>query len=80
MPIYHKLGKIPPKKHTQFRKPSTSNTEGVFFTNNSSERLVLMGSIIRLFKWYFRKNSGKSLFVIQKESLVLIFVHKRDSF
>jgi homogentisate 1,2-dioxygenase len=21
MPIYHKLGKIPPKRHTQFRKP-----------------------------------------------------------
>ena len=26
MPIYHKLGKIPPKRHTQFR-----NTEGGFF-------------------------------------------------
>jgi homogentisate 1,2-dioxygenase len=22
MPFYHKLGKIPPKRHTQFRKPS----------------------------------------------------------
>ena len=21
MPVYHKLGKIPPKRHTQFRKP-----------------------------------------------------------
>jgi len=24
MPIYHKLGKIPPKRHTQFRKPDGS--------------------------------------------------------
>ena len=22
MPIYHKLGKIPPKRHTQFRQPN----------------------------------------------------------
>ncbi len=22
MPIYHKLGEIPPKRHTQFRKPN----------------------------------------------------------
>ncbi len=22
MPFYHKLGKIPPKRHTQFRKPN----------------------------------------------------------
>ena len=26
MPIYHKLGKMPPKRHTQFR-----NTEGGLF-------------------------------------------------
>jgi homogentisate 1,2-dioxygenase len=25
MPIYHKLGKIPPKRHTQFRKPEVEN-------------------------------------------------------
>jgi hypothetical protein len=31
-------------------------------------------------KWYYRKFSGKRFFVIQKESLLLIFVHKRDSF
>ena len=24
MPIYHKLGKIPDKRHTQFRKPDGS--------------------------------------------------------
>ena len=24
MPIYHKLGNIPPKRHTQFRKPDGS--------------------------------------------------------
>ena len=24
MPFYHKLGKIPPKRHTQFRKPDGS--------------------------------------------------------
>ena len=24
MPIYHRLGKIPPKRHTQFRKPDGS--------------------------------------------------------
>lgn len=24
MPLYHKLGKIPPKRHTQFRKPDGS--------------------------------------------------------
>jgi hypothetical protein len=29
MPIYHKLGKIPQKRHTQFR-----NTEGGCITNN----------------------------------------------
>ena len=24
MPFYHKLGQIPPKRHTQFRKPDGS--------------------------------------------------------
>ncbi len=33
MPIYHKLGKVPPKRHTQFRKPDgTLYNEQVFGT------------------------------------------------
>ena len=36
MPFYHKLGKIPPKRHTQFKKPN-----GSFITNNCLEPLAL---------------------------------------
>src|SRR5690606_41094787 len=33
MPFYHKLGKIPPKRHTQFRKPDgTLYSEQLFGT------------------------------------------------
>ena len=33
MPFYHKLGKIPPKRHTQFKKPDgTLYSEQLFGT------------------------------------------------
>ena len=37
MPYYHKLGNIPPKKHTQFEKPN-----GGFYYEQLLERLDLM--------------------------------------
>ncbi len=37
MPIYHSLGQIPPKRHTQFRKPDGSlYVEEVFGTHGFS--------------------------------------------
>ena len=41
MPFYHKLGKIPPKRHTQFRK-----ADGSFILRTTlSGPLVLMGCL-----------------------------------
>ena len=40
MPFYHKLGEIPPKRHTQFKKP-----DGSFTTSNYLVLLVLMACL-----------------------------------
>ncbi len=38
MPFYHKLGEIPPKRHTQFRKP-----DGELYSEQLFGTIGLMG-------------------------------------